>query len=142
MQQILIKSIAIFIMATVVTACNSGGNSNPTTYLPAGTYSLALTNPQPQNCPTTGGDIANAITSDGQGNLCVDAAGGDCQYINIANNPCLISSGAASDVTLNSTLSNCQLNSNGQFIAYMQASATSPSDYVGCNYTLTLTPTP
>ncbi|MBY0245855.1 MAG: hypothetical protein K2Q03_10400 [Sphingobacteriaceae bacterium] len=129
-------------MATVVTACNSGGNSNPTTYLPAGTYSLALTSPQPLNCPTTGGDITNAITSDGQGNLCVNADGGDCQYINIASNPCLISSGTSSDVTLNSTLSNCQLNSNGELIASMQASVTLPSDSMGCNYTLTLTPTP
>ena len=77
------------------------------------------------------------MTSNGQGQLCDST--GDCQTINVANNPCWSQTATQSGVTVSGSWNNCQLSSSNILTAIAQVSF-SGSGQLSCTYNVTATP--
>lgn len=134
MKQVILSFASILVVTSLVACGGGGGGSNSATYLPAGTYSIALSNPSPASC---GAGQTVSMTSNGQGQLC-DSSG--CQSVNLANNPCLNESIVESGVTISGTWSSCTLYSSGVLTAVAKISISETGQVLSCTYNMTATP--
>ncbi len=104
------KQILLLLTTCVVTAlagCNSGGSGTGTAYLPAGTYSVVYSNPQPAACDSQDPDT---IISNGKGNITFES--GNTIPLNLASNPCLNSSIESSGISIGISWGSCSLTNN------------------------------
>ncbi|MBX9599329.1 MAG: hypothetical protein K2X04_12245 [Burkholderiales bacterium] len=144
MKQVFLSLTTITIITTLLAACGGGGGGGGVSpvspagkYLPAGNYILALSNPSPAICGSSESVVRTAFTSNGQGQLCNN---GDCQSINLLNDPCLRDTSTKKEVTIDSSWNNCQLSSVGVLTAIQNVLISSAGQSMKCSYNVNVTP--
>ena len=135
-------SMAMMVVTALLAACGSGGGGGSSAspagkYLPAGNYILALSNPSPAICGSSESVVTTTFTSNGQGQLCNN---GDCQSINLVNDPCLRDTSTKQGVTIDSSWNNCQLSSVGVLTAIQNVLISASGQSMKCTYNVKATP--